>query len=87
MSGATLEHATLDEQLLALLVCPISKQPLVYFAAEQKLFSPTAKVLYAVVDGLAVLLAEEATKLDDAEAAVWAKRSAAGVKTGTAATI
>lgn len=80
----------LDDDLLSLLACPVSKQPLVYFPTgdgEQTnafLFSPVAKLVFSIdaATGLPVLLAEEAKALSDAEVAKLTERSALGIPTG-----
>ena len=58
-----MESQALD-QILEKLRCPVSKQPLV--AHQQTLVSLDAatRLSYAIQDGIPVLLAEEAVKLD-----------------------
>lgn len=58
----------LDPELLDILACPESKAPLVYFEAEQFLFCPKSRLKYPIKDGIPVMLVDEATKVDDAEA-------------------
>lgn len=58
----------LDPELLEILACPESKAPLVYFEAEQFLFCPKSRLKYPIKDGIPVMLVDEATKVDDAEA-------------------
>jgi uncharacterized protein YbaR (Trm112 family) len=58
----------LSADLAAALVCPESKQPLVYFKDEDFLFCPASKLKYRVEDGIAVLLIEEAERVEGAEA-------------------
>ncbi len=65
----------LSRELLAVLVDPKSKQPLVYFESEGFLFCPASKLKYRIDDGVPVLLVEEATQVSDADAAVLAKRA------------
>jgi len=52
------------DQILQKLRCPVSKQPLV--AHQQALVSldPATRLSYPIQDGIPVLLAEEAVKLD-----------------------
>jgi uncharacterized protein YbaR (Trm112 family) len=52
----------IDESLLKLLVCPASKAPLKQVGDE--LICETSALAYPIEDGIAVLLAEEARKLD-----------------------
>ncbi|MFZ5724539.1 MAG: Trm112 family protein [Pseudomonadota bacterium] len=57
----------MDKKLLALLVCPASKGPLVYDAARQELWSAAAGLAYPVRDGIPVLLEDQARPLDPSE--------------------
>ena len=65
----------LSRELLDVLVCPKSKQPLVYFASESFLFCPSSRLKYRIDDGVPVLLVDEAVEVDAAEAAVLDKRA------------
>jgi uncharacterized protein YbaR (Trm112 family) len=58
----------LDPKLLEILACPEDKGPLLYFADEQVLFNPRLKRTYEVRDDIPVMLIDEATTVDDAEA-------------------
>jgi len=53
-----------DPKLLELLVCPVTKGPLDYDAVRQELISRAAKLAYPVRDGIPIMLADEARKLD-----------------------
>ncbi len=53
-----------DPKLLELLVCPVSKGPLDYDAVRQELISRAAKLAYPIRDGIPIMLADEARKLD-----------------------
>jgi len=57
----------MDTKLLKILVCPVTKGPLVYKKAEQELISKSARLAYPIRDGIPVLLEEEARKLADEE--------------------
>ncbi|HTS22737.1 MAG TPA: Trm112 family protein [Casimicrobiaceae bacterium] len=57
----------MDAKLLEILVCPVTKGPLVYDRARQELISKSARLAYPVRDGIPVMLEEEARKLDPAE--------------------
>lgn len=81
----------LEDDLLSLLACPVSKQPLVYFptgeAAHPRafLFSPAAKLIFPidVLTGLPVLLTDEATQVSDADVIRLTESGrAVGVPTG-----
>lgn len=58
---------TLDPQLLAVLACPEDRGPLLYFADEDALYNPRLHRRYDVRDGIAIMLVDEATTVDDAE--------------------
>jgi uncharacterized protein YbaR (Trm112 family) len=57
------EHAV-DPKLLEILVCPITKAPLEYDAEKQELISRGAKLAYPIRDGIPIMLADEARRLD-----------------------
>lgn len=52
-----------DPKLLEILVCPLTKVPLVYDAAKQELISERAGLAYPIRDGIPIMLADEARKL------------------------
>lgn len=60
-------HQAMDTKLLELLVCPVTKGPLVYDREKQELISRSARLAYPVRDGLPVLLESEARTLTDEE--------------------
>ncbi len=55
----------MDSRLLELLVCPVTKGPLVYDKAAQELLSESARLAYPIRDGIPVMLESEARRLDD----------------------
>jgi len=55
----------LDPRLLAMLVCPVTKQPLTYDRQAQELISEAAKLAFPIRDGIPIMLVEEARKLED----------------------
>ncbi len=57
---------TVDPDLLAILVCPLTRTPLVYDEQAQELISPAAGLAYPVRHGVPVMLIEEARRLDTA---------------------
>ncbi|MFT7227809.1 MAG: hypothetical protein ACI8PW_000386 [Methylophilaceae bacterium] len=57
----------MDSKLLAILVCPVTKGPLIYKKEQNELISSSARLAYPVRDGIPVLLEEEARKLDPDE--------------------
>ncbi|MDA0787260.1 MAG: Trm112 family protein [Proteobacteria bacterium] len=54
-----------DPKLLEILVCPVTKGPLVYDAPAQELISKQAGLAYPIRDGIPIMLADEARKVDD----------------------
>jgi len=52
-----------DPKLLELLVCPVTKGPLVYDRDRQELVSKSARLAYPIRDGIPVMLEEEARRL------------------------
>lgn len=59
----------MDPKLLEILVCPVTKGPLVYDREHQELISRSARLAYPVRDGIPVMLEEEARKLAEDELA------------------
>lgn len=57
----------MDAKLLEILVCPVTKGPLIYDRQRQELISKSARLAYPVRDGIPVMLEEEARKLDPSE--------------------
>ena len=53
----------IDPDLLAILVCPITRTALVYDEAAQELISEAAGVAYPIRQGVPVMLIEEARVL------------------------
>ena len=53
----------LDPKLLNILVCPVSKAPLIYNEEKQELFCKASGLAYPVRDGIPVMLEEEARAL------------------------
>ena len=59
--------AAVDPRLLEVLICPVSRGPLIYDRERGELISKIARLAYPVRDGVPVMLAEEARTLDDGE--------------------
>ena len=59
----------IDEKLLAILVCPVSKAPLEYDRDNNELVCKASGLAYPVRDDIPVMLEEEARRLTDAEKA------------------
>ena len=58
---------SMDAKLLEILVCPVTKGPLVYDRQRQELVSKSARLAYPIRDGIPVMLEEEARKLEPSE--------------------
>lgn len=58
----------MDAKLLQILVCPVTKGPLIYNKASNELISKSAGLAYPIRDGIPVMLEDEARKLTDDEA-------------------
>lgn len=61
----TQSRSGVDPKLLEILVCPVTKGPLRYDEAAQELISEQAGLAYPIRDGIPIMLADEARKLDD----------------------
>ena len=53
----------MDKKLLNILVCPVSKAPLVYDKEKQELICYESRLAYPIRDGIPVMLEEEARPL------------------------
>ena len=65
----------LSNELLEILVCPESKEDLIYFEQEGFLFCPASRLKYRIEDDIPVMLVDEAERLDDAAAEELMKRA------------
>jgi uncharacterized protein len=57
----------MDPKLLEILVCPVTKGPLVYDKQKQELVSKAARLAYPIRDGIPVMLEDEARRLESSE--------------------
>jgi uncharacterized protein len=57
----------MDRKLLEMLVCPVTKGPLVHDAERGELVSRSARPAYPIRDGIPIMLEEEARKLTPEE--------------------
>jgi len=57
----------MDAKLLEILVCPVTKGPLIYDRQRQELISKPARLAYPIRDGIPVMLEEEARRLEPSE--------------------
>jgi uncharacterized protein YbaR (Trm112 family) len=61
----------MDKRLLDILVCPVTKGPLIYDKAREELVSRSARLAYPIRDGIPVMLEDEARALNDEELDQW----------------
>ena len=57
-------HNEIDPKLLEMLVCPLSKTPLVYDKKANELISKSAGLAFPIRNGVPILLIDEARQLD-----------------------
>ena len=57
----------MDKKLLEILVCPLSKAPLIYRKESQELICTVSRLAYPIRDGIPMLLESEARRLSDEE--------------------
>jgi uncharacterized protein len=62
------KYTPMDPKLLEILVCPVTKGPLIYDKSKQELISKSARLAYPIRDDMPVMLEEEARKLTPEEA-------------------
>ena len=53
-----------DKELLKVLVCPLSKEKLVYDEKNNCLIAETSKLAYPIRKGIPIMIIEEAKKVD-----------------------
>ena len=57
----------LEDALLDILVCPIDKRGLLYFADDGVLYNPRLRWLYRIEDGIPLMLASQAVPVPEQE--------------------
>lgn len=57
----------LEDALLNILVCPIDKKGLLYFADDAALYNPRLRRLYRIQDGVPQMLAHQAVPVPEEE--------------------
>ena len=67
VSSRVSQGSYVDPKLLEILVCPVTKGPLIYDRQRQELISKSARLAYPIRDGIPVMLEEEARKLEPSE--------------------
>ena len=68
----------LEQALLDILVCPVDKGGLLYFADEKALYNPRLRRRYQIRDDVPVMLAHRAETLTDEEHARLLRRASDG---------
>jgi len=66
-SSHSSRSGSVDPKLLEILVCPVTKGPLVYDKDKQELISKSARLAYPIRDGIPVMLEDEARRLEPNE--------------------
>ena len=54
----------LSSALLEILICPLTKQKLIYDKEREELISPKAKLAFPIIDGIPIMLADKAKEID-----------------------
>ena len=62
------QNRKMDPKLLEILVCPVTKGPLIYDKSCHELLSKSARLAYPIRDDIPVMLEEEARRLTPEEA-------------------
>jgi uncharacterized protein len=57
----------MDKKLLDILVCPVTKGPLIYDKAKQELLCKSSQLAYPIREGIPVMLPKEARPLTPEE--------------------
>lgn len=57
----------IDKKLLEILVCPVTKGPLIYDKEKQELISRSARLAYPIRDDIPIMLEDEARPLEEEE--------------------
>ncbi len=63
----------LDKNLLEILVCPVTKGPLIYDKTRAELISVSGRLAYPIRDDIPVMLEDEARPLSEEEAEAYRK--------------
>ncbi|MGC9456531.1 MAG: Trm112 family protein [Halothiobacillaceae bacterium] len=64
----------MDKKLLEILVCPVTKGPLIHDRSADELISLSAGLAYPVRDGIPVMLEDEARQMDAEEVRQWREK-------------
>ncbi|MCG5500967.1 Trm112 family protein [Ectothiorhodospira lacustris] len=64
----------MDKRLLDILVCPVTKGPLIYDKDRGELVSRGARLAYPIRDDIPVMLEDEARRLTEEELEKWKEK-------------
>lgn len=68
----------IDKKLLSILVCPVTKAPLIWDAEQQELICVASGLAYPVRDGIPVMLESEARQISLQEKEKFTARKPVG---------
>jgi hypothetical protein len=57
----------MDKKLLEIIVCPVTKGPLIYDKENQELISKSARLAYPIRNDIPIMLEEEARQISEEE--------------------
>ena len=57
----------MDKKILDILVCPVTKGPLIYDKKKQELVSKSARLAYPIRDDIPIMLVDEARTISEEE--------------------
>mgnify|MGYP000352575341 FL=1 len=57
----------MDKKLLEIMVCPVTKGPLIYDKENQELISKSALLAYPIRNNIPIMLEEEARQISEEE--------------------
>ena len=63
----------MDKNLLEILVCPVTKGPLIHDKSKQELVSLSARLAYPIRDGIPIMLESDARTLSQEEVEQYRK--------------
>lgn len=64
----------MDKKLLEILVCPVTKGPLIYDKANNELISLSAGLAYPIRDEIPIMLESDARQMTPDEAEQWRRK-------------
>lgn len=70
----------MDKKLLEILVCPVTKGPLIYDKGAQELISLSAGLAYPIRDDIPIMLESDARRLTTDEIEAWRNKQGEGSK-------